>query len=320
MSSSGNIGIGVANPLHKLDVNGKGRFAEGIIITNNGITGSIVSGFNSGSVIFISSSLVPNATSTITSSFSLGSKQNKWKELWVASINVASKTINFYDENDVNAPTKNSLSIGNPYVVYDEFFNPVTYYPIQTSGSLVVVSDFHTQNTAGDNRVGFSFDDLNSLIQVGDNSANLGVGTSVLAQYNGTGYINSPDSRITTIGGLLQTETALYYSEFSSTSSISLPSASASAYIIPSDPTTTGSFEINSTNIVITGSSPLPTNTSTTIYVTSGSTYEDTLDNIISNVNYSSSVSPFNITNYLINITSSRSGTDLILSSKIIIV
>jgi len=83
------------------------------------------------------------------------------------------------------------------------------------------------------------------------------------------------------------------------TSSFTISSESLSPYIFPVG---SGSFNVNGINFAITGS-PTPTNTSTTIYVPSGSTPSDTVMNITSSFNASSSTAPYDT--FLSNISAS---------------
>jgi hypothetical protein len=85
------------------------------------------------------------------------------------------------------------------------------------------------------------------------------------------------------------------------TASVNINSASLAPYITP-----TGSFNVNGITIAVTGS-PAPANTSTTIFVSSGSTPAATITSIVTAFNFSASLSPYN-TN-LQHITSSASGS-----------
>jgi phage tail sheath protein FI len=100
------------------------------------------------------------------------------------------------------------------------------------------------------------------------------------------------------------------------TASVTISSASL-ASISPGFGTTsagTGSFVVNGITITVTGST-LPANTSTIIYVSTGSNYAATLGNITASFNFSSSVSPYS-TN-LQYITASISGsTGLFFNAK----
>ena len=92
-------------------------------------------------------------------------------------------------------------------------------------------------------------------------------------------------------------------------SSTALTSASAAFSIVPFDPS--GSFIVNGITIQVTGST-LPANTSTIIYVTSGSTVNATATAISTAINASSSVSPYSAS--LLNISSSTATSNLTLT------
>jgi hypothetical protein len=92
-------------------------------------------------------------------------------------------------------------------------------------------------------------------------------------------------------------------------SSTALTSASAAFSIVPFDPS--GSFIVNGITIQVTGST-LPANTSTIIYVTSGSTVNATATAISTAINVSSSVSPYSTS--LLNISSSTATSNLTLT------
>jgi hypothetical protein len=77
-------------------------------------------------------------------------------------------------------------------------------------------------------------------------------------------------------------------SSFISTpATLSISSASLSSLLDP-----TGSFNINGIIIAITGST-LPSNTATIIYVSTGSTFNDSITNISASFNYSKSLAPY---------------------------
>jgi hypothetical protein len=92
-------------------------------------------------------------------------------------------------------------------------------------------------------------------------------------------------------------------------SSTALTSASAAFSIVPFDPS--GSFIVNGITIQVTGST-LPANTSTIIYVTSGSTVNATATAISTAINVSSSISPYSTS--LLNISSSTATSNLTLT------
>jgi hypothetical protein len=73
----------------------------------------------------------------------------------------------------------------------------------------------------------------------------------------------------------------------STPATLSISSASLSSLLDP-----TGSFDINGIIIAITGST-LPANTATTIYVSTGSTFNDSITNISASFNYSKSLAPY---------------------------
>jgi hypothetical protein len=73
----------------------------------------------------------------------------------------------------------------------------------------------------------------------------------------------------------------------STPATLSISSASLSSLLNP-----TGSFNINGIIIAITGST-LPSNTATTIYVSTGSTFNDSITNISASFNYSKSLAPY---------------------------
>ena len=91
--------------------------------------------------------------------------------------------------------------------------------------------------------------------------------------------------------------------------STALTSASASFSVTPFDPS--GSFIINGITIQVTGST-LPANTSTIIYVTSGSTVNATATAVSTAINVSSSISPYSTS--LLNISSSTATSNLTLT------
>ena len=90
-------------------------------------------------------------------------------------------------------------------------------------------------------------------------------------------------------------------STLATTASVTISSASLAPFINP-----TGSFIVNGITIAITGST-VPINTSTTIFVASGSTPANTVTAIVTAFNASASVSPYNTS--LQYITASSSGS-----------
>jgi hypothetical protein len=131
ITSGGRIGVSTLTPSHSLDVNGDGRFTDGLIVTRSlYVTGSEPTIFSAtGDVLEVSGSFVLYGSASIsdsvviegpvniknstritgsleisgsiipavdgvstTSSFSLGSATNAWKDIWVSN-----GTINFLD-------------------------------------------------------------------------------------------------------------------------------------------------------------------------------------------------------------------------------
>lgn len=93
------------------------------------------------------------------------------------------------------------------------------------------------------------------------------------------------------------------------TASVTISSASLAPFITP-----TGSFIVNGITIAVTGSTP-PANNNTTIFVASGSTTTNTINNITASFNFSSSIAPY--ATLLQNITASiSSSTGLFFNAK----
>tara|TARA_R110000868_G_scaffold46_3_gene608 strand:+ start:10725 stop:12851 length:2127 start_codon:yes stop_codon:yes gene_type:complete len=97
------------------------------------------------------------------------------------------------------------------------------------------------------------------------------------------------------------TSTNIQSGILATTASLVVSSASLSPYITP-----TGSFSINGINIAVTGSTP-PANTSTTLFVASGSTPANTVTAIVTAFNFSSSIALYSAS--LQNIVAAASGT-----------
>ena len=100
-------------------------------------------------------------------------------------------------------------------------------------------------------------------------------------------YIGDPRQQYNNSYSDLKNEQSFYYLNYSTTSSIIFNSASLASFITP-----TGSFIINGITIAITGSTR-PTNTATTIFISSGSTPTNTIGNITASFNVSKSISPY---------------------------
>lgn len=97
------------------------------------------------------------------------------------------------------------------------------------------------------------------------------------------------------------TSTNIQSGILATTASLTISSASLAPLITP-----TGSFSINGITIAVTGSTP-PTNTSTTLFVASGSTPANTVTAIVTAFNFSSSVALYSAS--LGNIEAAASGT-----------
>ena len=92
-------------------------------------------------------------------------------------------------------------------------------------------------------------------------------------------------------------------STFVTTASFTFDSASVANFIQP-----TGSFNVNGVIIAVTGS-PAPTNTTNTIFVSSGSTAANTITVIVTAFNVSKSISPYNtLLQYITSSVSSSTG------------
>ena len=209
----------------------------------------------------------PKSTSTLPYVLATTASATSW-------YNLATGSAEYYDDNN-----QNNLVFTVPTFIKDDdnnsqyitFLNMVGHYFDNIWIFLQAVTDINLANNNLEK--GVSKDLVYHVLE--------SLGTKLYNQY---GDSNNTNFLIGNSGS------ANFNENFTSgniPSTLSISSASLSPFTSP-----TGSFNINGIIIAITGST-LPINTSTTIYIPTGSTFNNTLNNIVTSFNISSSFSSY---------------------------
>jgi len=176
----------------------------------------------------------------------------------------------FAIENDQSQITQGPVTAGAAIV------GPTVLGPVNTPTLVTSYSQYKALFGAAFNSGGFTYEYLTSMAALGYFQQG---GTSLLVTRVASGSYTPATASIASNNSLVSGGTA----------------ATAFNFTVLAAPGS-GSFNINGTTFVVSGSTPLPANTSTTVFVPTGSSTAGTMGNFTASINASASAYGYGVT------------------------